>query len=84
MPDQASERLDAAGRRGRPDAGPPGRAAGVTGVFEPDLDEDLVGDTTEDRTDLRVSATGGRGADGRAQVTVTITNAGPLAADLPT
>ena len=30
-----------------------------------------------------VSATGGRDADGRAQVTVTITNAGPLAADLP-
>jgi hypothetical protein len=55
----------------------------MTGVVEPDRDQDFLGDTTEDRTDLRVSAAPARDADGRLRVTVTVTNTGPLAADLP-
>jgi hypothetical protein len=55
----------------------------LTGVFESDRDEDLVGDQTEDRTDLRVTAVPSRDADGHLKLAVTVTNAGPLAADLP-
>src|SRR5262249_22760694 len=60
-----------------------GAQLAVTGVFEPDRDEDFLGETTEDRTDLRVPAAAARALDGHAAMTVTITNAGPLAADLP-
>jgi hypothetical protein len=52
-------------------------------IVEPDKDHDLRGDSTEDRTDLRVSAKPAREADGRARVEVTVANAGALAADLP-
>jgi hypothetical protein len=50
---------------------------------EPDVDGDLRGDLTEDRTDLRVSAVPERGRDGRLRVDVTLTNAGGLSADRP-
>lgn len=59
-----------------------GRLA-LTGLSEPDLDRDLAGDKTQDRTDLRASATTTRGADGRLRTAVTVTNAGPRTADLP-
>ena len=71
-------------RDGQPDEVIPGTSLDVRPVTEPDLDEDQLGERTEDRTELRVSATGGRVDDGHGQVTVTVTNAGPLAADLPT
>jgi hypothetical protein len=55
----------------------------VTSVFEPDRDRDLRGDTTEDRTDLTVAAAPTRDGIGRLKVALTVTNAGPLPADLP-
>jgi hypothetical protein len=50
---------------------------------EPDVDGDLRGDLTEDRTDLRVSAIPAREPDGRLRVDVTLTNVGSLPADKP-
>jgi hypothetical protein len=55
----------------------------TSAIVEADKDEDLRGDSTEDRTDLRIAAHPVREADGRARIDVTVTNAGPLAADLP-
>ncbi|WP_157592579.1 hypothetical protein [Solirubrobacter soli] len=55
----------------------------TTLVTEPDKDGDLRGDLTEDRTDLRIATKATRDPDGRARIEVTLTNAGPLAADLP-
>jgi len=55
----------------------------VTSLYEPDFDQDLAGDKTEDRTDLKVSAVPTRNADGTLKITVKITNAGPRTADLP-
>jgi len=62
------------------------RGAQLTVKFnrEPDSDGDLRGDLTEDHTDLRVSAVPAREPDGRLRVDVTLTNAGTLAADVPT
>ncbi|HWK27839.1 MAG TPA: hypothetical protein VNS09_14845 [Solirubrobacter sp.] len=51
----------------------------LVGLYEPDIDQDLAGDQTEDRTDLRVTAK----RETNGAVTVTITNAGPRSADLP-
>ena len=50
-------------------------------VTEPDNDSDLLGDLTEDRTDLTLTAAPTRDAIGRLKVTVTVTNAGPLPAN---
>jgi hypothetical protein len=66
---QADERLDDS-------------ALAVTAVTEPDADVDLLGDRTEDRTDLRVGVSANRSA-GIARVEVTVTNAGPLTAHRP-
>ena len=56
----------------------------VRGIWEYDVDLDLAGDESEDRTDLRLSATTpARDRDGRVRIALTITNAGPRAADLP-
>jgi hypothetical protein len=71
------------GGEGEPTEVRKGAKLTMTGIFELDRDQDLVGDQTEDRTDLRVSAVPSRDADGHLKLTVTVTNAGPLAADLP-
>jgi hypothetical protein len=60
-----------------------GAQLALTGITEVDLDEDLRGDATEDRTDLRMRAATSRDDDGRLRTTVVLTNAGPLAADRP-
>jgi hypothetical protein len=62
----------------------PGAKLAITGIFEADIDRDLVGDKTEDRTDLRLSTDAKRDADGRLRLSATITNAGPLVANFPT
>ena len=65
-------------REGQADERRDGAALSIAVLTEPDTDVDQLGDRTEDRTDLRVSAVA---AGGRAEVTVT--NAGPLPANLP-
>lgn len=60
-----------------------GARLAIIGIFEPDADQDLVGDTTEDRTDLKLGAAEHtRGPDGTLRVAVPVTNAGPRTADL--
>ncbi len=54
----------------------------ITPVTEPDNDRDLLGDLTEDRTDLTLTAAPTRDAIGRLSVAVTVTNAGPLPANV--
>ena len=61
----------------------PGAQLAIKGIYESDIDQDLVGDQTEDRTDLRISAAAARATDGKLQITATVTNAGPRAADMP-
>jgi hypothetical protein len=55
----------------------------ITGIVESDRDQDFAGDSTEDRTDLKLRATPTRDADGALQIAVAVTNAGPRTADLP-
>ena len=50
-------------------------------VTEPDNDGDLLGDLTEDRTDLTLTTAPTRDAIGRLTVAVTVTDAGPLPAN---
>jgi hypothetical protein len=69
-------------RDGQPDERDRGAQLALTFNTEPDADSDLRGDLTEDHTDLRVSTKPSREADGRLRIEVTVTNAGPLAADL--
>src|SRR4051794_36573643 len=71
------------GAQGDPQQVREGAQLAITGLFEPDLDQDLAGDTTEDRTDLRIAAKPSRDADGKLRIAVTIANAGPRVADLP-
>ncbi|MDA0163426.1 hypothetical protein OM076_24345 [Solirubrobacter ginsenosidimutans] len=71
------------GGEGAPSEVRKGAKLAMEGVYEPDLDQDLVGDTTEDRTDLRISSAPAREVDGRLRIEVTVTNAGPLSADRP-
>jgi hypothetical protein len=52
-------------------------------VVESDIDGDRLGDSTEDRTDLTLTAVPTRDAIGRLKVAVTIANPGPLRADRP-
>jgi hypothetical protein len=70
-------------RDGQPDEHVDGARLALDAILEPDRDQDLLGDTTEDRTDLRVSAAMKRTDSRHAELAVTVTNAGPLAADLP-
>jgi hypothetical protein len=59
----------------------PGEQLQIAPVGEADRDRDLAADTTEDRTDLTVSASAVRGPGGR--MTITVTNHGPRTAGLP-
>jgi hypothetical protein len=63
-------------REGQPDERIDGARIAIREVVERDRDQDKAGDETEDQTDLRAGST-------RARVAVTVTNAGPRAADLP-
>jgi hypothetical protein len=73
----------AVAREGQPEERIAGARLAVRPVVQRDIDRDLVGDETEDRTDLRIATSAAREADGRARIVVTVANAGPLAADLP-
>jgi hypothetical protein len=55
----------------------------IEGVAQRDLDQDRLGDITEDRTDLRTAAKVERIGGGRLAVTVTVRNAGRLTAHTP-
>jgi hypothetical protein len=68
---------------GQADARITGAQLAIQEVPERDVDEDLLADATEDRTDLRLSAVPTREADGRLRLDVTLTNGGPLTAHLP-
>jgi hypothetical protein len=60
-----------------------GRLLTIDRVTEPDVDADLAGDQTEDRTNLRTSMTTRRISGRRLELTVTVENAGPRTADRP-
>jgi hypothetical protein len=70
-------------RDGQADERVSGAQLALKEFSEPDSDRDLRGDTTEDRTDLRLSTLPRLGADCRWRIAVTVFNAGPLPADLP-
>jgi hypothetical protein len=70
-------------RAGREDVRDRGAHLAITYNTEPDVDGDQLGDTTADRTDLRVSALPARTPGGSLRVDVTLTNAGSLPADRP-
>jgi hypothetical protein len=70
-------------RDGQADERVTGAQLAIEEVLEGDMDRDLRGDSTEDRTDLQVSVLPQLGADCRWRVAVTVRNAGPLSADLP-
>jgi hypothetical protein len=70
--------------RARPVEDLRGHRLAITAVHEPDADGDLVGDRSEDRTDLQVRSTLERTRGERFVLTVTVHNAGPRTADLPT
>ena len=70
-------------RAGQPDLRDRGAQLALAWKSEPDVDGDLRGDLSEDRTDLRVSALPTRESDGRLRLDVTLTNAGALTAHLP-
>jgi hypothetical protein len=70
-------------REGQADVRDRGAQLTVAWKTEPDVDNDLRGDQTEDRTDLRVTTTPTREPDGRLRIGVTLTNAGTLPADMP-
>lgn len=63
-----------------PSTSKPGARLRIATTSEVDVDRDLAGDRTEDRTDLVVSGSAVRGRDGR--LTITVTNRGPRPADL--
>lgn len=60
-----------------------GRRLTIDSITEPDDDRDGAGDLTEDRTNLRASATTQRLPKGRRAFDITIENAGPRTADRP-
>lgn len=60
-----------------------GRQLTIDALGEPDVDRDLRGDQTEDRTDLRLSAATTLDEHGHARTAITVKNAGPLRADVP-
>jgi hypothetical protein len=61
----------------------PGAQLRIEPVSEPDADQDLLGDLTEDRANLRVTAAPAREPDGRLRIVVTVSNIGHEGADLP-
>ncbi len=70
------------------DAAPGGQTAGahlnIEGIYEEDVDGDLLGDRTEDRTDLVVGTpVTSHAPDGRLRIDFPLTNKGPLPADAP-
>jgi hypothetical protein len=60
-----------------------GRSLTINPITEPDSDGDGAGDQTEDRTNLRASATTQRLSGHRRAFDVTVENAGPRTADRP-
>lgn len=60
-----------------------GAGLALAAVDEPDIDADLRGDRTEDRTDLSLSTRATWAPDGKVRIALTVSNAGPLTADLP-
>jgi hypothetical protein len=60
-----------------------GRELTIEPVTEPDVDGDGAGDATEDRTNLRASATTQRLRGHRRAFDITVENAGPRTADRP-
>jgi hypothetical protein len=60
-----------------------GRVLTIEPVVESDVDADLAGDETEDRTNLRASATTQRLRGHRRAFDITVENAGPRTADRP-
>jgi hypothetical protein len=60
-----------------------GRELTIEPVTEPDADRDGAGDETEDRTNLRASATTRRLRGHRRAFDITVENAGPRTADRP-
>lgn len=60
-----------------------GRELTIEAITEPDVDRDGVGDETEDRTNLRASATTRRLRGHRRAFHITVENAGPRTADRP-
>ena len=57
-----------------------GRELTLDPIVEPDVDRDGAGDKTEDRTNLRASATTTRLSGSRRAFDVTVENAGPRTA----
>ena len=60
-----------------------GRKLTIEPITEPDVDRDGAGDATEDRTNLRASATTQRLSGQRRAFDITVENAGPRTADRP-
>lgn len=60
-----------------------GRELTIEPITEPDVDRDGAGDETEDRTNLRASATTKRLRGHRRAFDITVENAGPRTADRP-
>jgi hypothetical protein len=60
-----------------------GRELTIDPITEPDADLDGAGDTSEDRTNLRASATTQRLSGQRRAFDITVENAGPRTADRP-
>ena len=60
-----------------------GRELTIEPITEPDIDRDGAGDETEDRTNLRASATTQRLSGHRRAFDITVENAGPRTADRP-
>ena len=60
-----------------------GRELTIEPITEPDVDVDGAGDETEDRTNLRASATTQRLSGHRRAFDITVENAGPRTADRP-
>ena len=60
-----------------------GRELTIEPITEPDVDRDGAGDQTEDRTNLRASATTQRLSGHRRAFDITVENAGPRTADRP-
>ena len=60
-----------------------GRELTIEPITEPDVDLDGAGDETEDRTNLRASATTQRLSGHRRAFDITVENAGPRTADRP-
>jgi hypothetical protein len=61
----------------------PGGSLTIERVTEPDVDGDLAGDESEDRTNLRTTMTNRALSGGRREYAITVENAGPRTADRP-